>query len=227
MLELFASLLQFLQNLWGGILLALEINPRAFQLVETYPQSTSVIVTIVILAGMSQLMGQSVVLFVNRVAPVRFVASLMINGLLYVFTLLIWAAVIWLVGTWLFGVEQTFGVVFRIVSLGNAPLVFSFFILIPYLGMFISRLLYVWSLLIVLAGVGFTFQVGLGSALVCVGLGWLLMVVLESTIGRPIIALRNAIWHMVTGSRLETRVHDILNAFIEGHDDLPVRGGKI
>ncbi|RIK22627.1 MAG: hypothetical protein DCC52_13605, partial [Chloroflexi bacterium] len=50
---------------------------------QTNP-STAVILTIALLAGISELLGDSVVWFVNRVRPTRLVVSLALEGVLVV-----------------------------------------------------------------------------------------------------------------------------------------------
>ena len=57
-----------------------------------------------------------------------------------------------------------------------------------------------WSFIIVLAGINFLFPYGFWVALVCVGLGWLLMMLVSNVIGKPIIAMRNNLWHRIIGS---------------------------
>lgn len=228
MLEFLEAISTFLWSVWRGIGMALELNPRLLPIVETYPQSRSVIVVIAVLAGASQLLGQSVVLFVNRVSPGRFALSLFTNGVLFAISLLVWGAAIWLASSLLFSVSQPLGVTIRIVALGSAPFVFGFLVLIPYLGTFISRMLWVWSLLIVVSGVKFLFGIGFIGALVCVGLGWLVMMAMSATIGKPIIALRNRVWHRVVGSSLDATTHDILKAFVRTDtDDVTLKGGKL
>jgi hypothetical protein len=64
--------------------------------------------------------------------------------------------------------------------------------------------------MIVLAGINFLFPYGFWVALVCVGLGWLLMMLVSNVIGKPIIAIRNSLWHLIVGSDLDTSVQDIL-----------------
>lgn len=227
MFEFFSAVLTFLSYVWRGIEMALQLNPRLLPIVQTYPQSGYIILTIAILAGVSQLLGQSVVLFVNQVRPGRFVASLLMNGLLFALSLIVWGVTTWLAARFLFAVEQPLRVVIRIVALGSAPFVFGFLMLVPYLGTLIGRVLFVWSLLIVLAGVGGLFQVGFFASLVCVGLGWLLMVLLSMTIGKPVVAVRNWIWHRVVGSPLDATAQDILTSFAQNKQDDPTaKGGK-
>lgn len=214
MFEFFEALAAFVVRLWQIILLALQLDPALHQTVENSPQSTYLIFAVVMLAGASQLLGQSVALFVNRVSPRRFIVSLVLNGILFAISLVIWAITIWLIGTFIFAADTSLGQVIRIVCLGSAPLVFGFLILIPYLGTFISRVLSIWSFLIVLRDISFSFEIGVIGSLACVGLGWLLILFLSDTIGRPVIFLRDRIWRRITGSSLDVTAHDMLAAII-------------
>ena len=102
------------------------------------------------------------------------------------------------------------------VAAALAPLVFGFLILIPYMGTAIGNILNVWELLIMTTVVQFAFQTGFIAAAVCVGLGWLLMVLLTNTLGKPVVKLRNAIWRKATGSELDATAQDILLEFSSG-----------
>jgi hypothetical protein len=208
-----ATLFDFINKLWQGIGLALSFSPDLLQRVEANPESRVLIITVAILAGMSLLLGQSVVLFLNRVKPGRFIISLIVNGLLYVLSLAVWGFSIWLIGSWLFEVNQPLGTVLRLVGLGAAPFIFGFLILMPYLGLMVARILYVWSFLIVLRAVEFTYQVDFWPALVCVGLSWLLMLGMSHTIGKPIVALRNRVWNKLVGSPMYGNAQEILLTF--------------
>jgi hypothetical protein len=85
-----STLFDFIGRLWQGIGLALSFSPDLLQRVEAYPESRTLIITMAILAGMSLLLGQSAVLFLNRVKPGRFIISLIVNGLLYTLSLMVW-----------------------------------------------------------------------------------------------------------------------------------------
>jgi hypothetical protein len=78
-----------------------------------------------------------------------------------------WSASVWVIGRRLFGAEPPFDLLLILIGLSYAPLVFGFLILMPYLGPFIHRLLYVWSFLISLRAVSLLFQVGSWPALLC------------------------------------------------------------
>ena len=78
--EFFYELGRYFSYLWEGLSRALALDPKVFQFVETYPQSSWVVLGIVFLAGVSTLLGHSAVLFINRVRKSRFVISLIVNG---------------------------------------------------------------------------------------------------------------------------------------------------
>jgi hypothetical protein len=199
--------------LFAGIGHALRLDPEVFKVVEEYPQSGWVVLGIVLLAGASLLLGQSAVLFINRVRGGRFVLSLVVNAILYLISYIVWGGIIALVGMLLFEVDVSFWTLVRVMGLSTAPLVFGFLILAPYMGPFIGKILNVWSFLILLTIVAFEFGVGFWGAVITVGLGWLITLALNNTIGRPVMKLRNKVWQKVTGSPMEATAQDILLKF--------------
>ena len=221
------NILLYFQYLWLGITYALRLNPDAYKFVVTYPESKWVVLGIIFLAGVSTLIGQSVVLFLNRVRRERFYFSMVLNGLMFIISYLVWGAVIYITGRVLFREDVTFGEMFRLVGLSTAPLIFGFFVLIPWMGPFLGKVLNVWSFLILINIVQFEFNSGFWGALLCVGLGWLLMNLINNTIGRPVIAIRNRIWQRVTGSSLDATAQDILLEFSTDKGTSPMaEGGK-
>jgi hypothetical protein len=227
LLNLIGSIAWYISTLWQVLWAALTLNPKVLQAVESYPQSRWLVAGIVVMAGASMLMGQSTALFLNRVKPGRFVASLVLNGFIFIISWSVWAITLWLLGRRVFGVDMALGTSIRLICLSTAPLVFGFFILIPYLGTFIGRVLSVWGLLITLGALRYIFQIGYWPALACVGVGWLLMWLLTNSLGRPVVALRNRVWHRVVGSPLDATAADILATFAgEGSDEPAVKGSK-
>jgi hypothetical protein len=201
---------EYLWSVWQAIQLGLNLQPDMVQIAETYPNAEWIAFGVVMAAGISVLLGQSVILFLNQVTPGRFIISLVTNGLLLGIGWLLWSASVWAIGNWLFDETPSFNLMVRLVGLSYAPLVYGFLILLPYLGPFVQRLLYTWSFIIALRAVAYTFQVGFFPALLCVGLGWLIIMLLTATIGRPLVAFRNWFWYRVTGTRLDTSAQELL-----------------
>lgn len=213
MTDFFSELTRYLYYLWEALTRALALDPEVFKFVESYPQASWVVLGIVFLAGVSTLLGHSAVLFINRVRKSRFMISLIVNGFVYIISYAVWGAVVWLAGYLLFNTNPPLTQFLRIMGLSTAPLVFGFFVLIPWMGPFVGKILNVWTFLILLAIVEFQFQVGFSGALVIVGLGWLASLAINNTIGRPVVALRNRLFRLVTGSSLDVTAEDILLHF--------------
>jgi hypothetical protein len=212
-LEFFGVILLYLFLLYVTIYSTLTLNPRALELVEQDPRTTWLVAGVVFLAGVSTLFGESAILFVNRVRRSRFIISLVTNGLVFLISYLAWGITIYFVGRILFQANPPLSDVVRMVGLSTAPLVFGFMVLIPWMGPFVGKLLSIWSLLILVVIVEYEFKIGFWSAVICVGLGWLLSLIIGNTIGRPVVALRNKVFRLVSGSKLETTAEDILLHF--------------
>lgn len=193
------SFTDFVAAVCDAIGLALGLNAQATRYIHTDAGSIAVLLTVAFVAGVSLLLGQSVVLFLNRVSRTRFIFSLALNAALYVINLLSWSTVIWLIGRLAFDVQQPIGIAMMAVLLGSAPFVFGFFILVPYLGLIFTRVLYAWSLLVTLVMVEAVFQIGWLRTTVCVGLGWLLLLLMDRTVGRPIVTIRDRLLTKLTG----------------------------
>lgn len=224
MMDFFNAVWTYLLYLWGGITHALALDPGVFDFVEEYPQSSWVVVGIVFLAGASTLLGHSAVLFINRVRKSRFVISLITNGLIFIVSYVVWGFVVYVVARILFQANPPFTQFLRIMCLSTAPLVFGFFVLIPWMGPFVGKVLNIWSFLILLAIVEHQFQIGFWGSLLCVGLGWLASLALNNTIGKPVVALRNKVFRLVTGSDLEASAEGMLLHFA-GLDSSPAADG--
>ena len=68
-----------------------------------------------------------------------------------------------------------------VLAFGYLPLTFSFFGALPYLGVPILRVLAVWNLLAVVVGFATLAQLTARAAIWHVGLGWLVLLVLQQT----------------------------------------------
>lgn len=211
------GILEYFNLLFAAIGYALRLDPLVYEAAITHPRSVEIIAGIIFLAGMSMLLGQSVILFVNKVRRGRFVFSMLTNGLIFLITYLLWGLAVAIIGYFMFNVPivRLIGVAW-LIGLSTAPLVFGFLILIPYMGTGIGKVLSVWQVLIMTTVVQFAFEVDFIPAAVCVGVSWLFMLLLSNTIGKPVVKLRNFIYRKVTGSNLDATTQDILLEFSTG-----------
>ena len=188
---------------------AMRLNPAVYAQVQNSPYGIYVALLIVGLASISGAIGQSIVLFINRVRPRRFVLSLGISTATQMLGFVLWAVIVWLVSTYFFGATQAFVAVAAAVGLAYAPQLLAFFELTPFFGNMFAVLLTLWSMLAIVVAV----HVGTGldwwQAVVTSGLGWILILVWRRSIGRPVYALGEWLERRVAGNPLTFQVDDI------------------
>ncbi len=177
---------------------ALKLDPAAFVAIEQAPAGVALIV--LFLAGLSDVLGQSVTLLANRVKPGRFVLSIIASVLALVFSVIFWAGTIWFSADFFFEAERPFINVLRDVELSYAPLLFGIFVFLPYLGNYIFRLLRIWTLLALLVAVQVGYSFTFWQALLCCALGW---IVYELLTRLPVLQpkrLSQWWWRVTTGT---------------------------
>lgn len=205
-----SSFWQFLQSFFSLVGGALRLDPEAFRAVQTHVNADFITLTILILAGISVALGQSVVLLANRVTPRRFVISLLLNGVLFVGGLVIWSAIFAMVGRFIYGVTIPFSQFSRVVSLAYAPLLFGFFILLPYMGSFLDHLLDIWTFLLMIVAISVSLHLDFWQALSAALLGLITIQVLKYTIGRPVVALERWLRKEAAGTAVSNSMRDLV-----------------
>ncbi len=204
---------QSLFLLWRTIVRTLQFDPTVLQTIDGGIMGLSMAASIAFAGGVSLLLGQSVILFANRVRPPRFLASLLLNGVLYVGNLLVWAWAVRFVARLLLGVRIPPEESITLMFLTAAPMIFGFLILMPYSGPFVGRLLNLWSFLITYQLVALVYEIDWWSALWVVGVGWLLTLLLSNTIGWPLTAFFRRLRSWVAGVNLEASTDELAVKF--------------
>lgn len=196
---------------------ALTLSLDRLAAVPDLPQLGPAALLIVLLAGVSETLGESVVLFINRVPPRRFVASLLVSGALFAFTYLFLAASVYSVARWLFSPQAAFSLIAVLVGVSFAPRMFGFIEFVPYFGQPLATLLQAWSLLALLAAAA-----ALGAdplqALVAVVLGAVLLAALQRTVGRPFGYLATRLRWLTAGVRLREPREALASALVDVGD---------
>ncbi|MGH8000887.1 MAG: hypothetical protein ACREPR_16035, partial [Brasilonema sp.] len=164
---------------------------------------------IVLVAGFSQAIGQGTVLFVNRVKPLRFLLSLLIASVLFVFTVLFWGLSTWLVSFIQFKANIPYDIVWSTLGFAYAPLILSFLVALPYLGVPIQVLLSIWTLLAFVMGLRVALDISVWQALWCGVLGWVVFQIVQRTIGRPVTGLGKWLSNTVAGTHLVTDIQGL------------------
>ncbi len=191
---------------------ALALDGSVYAAVQPSPRGIWVAVAVVFLAGLSEALGQSVVLFINHVRPRRFGLALLFAGITHLLGYLLWASVVWLVGTFALGQRQPPVAVASAVGLAYAPQLLSFFTLTPFLGNIFSVGLSLWSLLAIVVGVRVGLGVATWQAVLAAGLGWLAIQLWRRTLGRPLYALGRWLERRVAGTPLTLSLRDVASA---------------
>jgi hypothetical protein len=198
-----------LPSLFQTISMALGLDPKIFAAVQTAPNGFWVALSVVALAGVSEALGQSVVLFLNHIRPSRFGLAVGIATITHMLGYLVWTMTIWLAGGVLFGQEQPLLAVASAVGLSYAPQIFSFFQLTPYLGNLFGIILSLWSMLAVIVAIRVGMRLEIWQAVILAGTGWILLQTFRRTIGRPVMRLQRWLASHAAGIKFVVRKQDV------------------
>ena len=188
---------------------AMRLNPAVYAVIQVSPQGIYIALLVVSLASISGALGQSIVLFINRVRPRRFILALGISAANQMLGFVLWAVIVWLVSTYIFGATQAFVAVAAAVGLAYAPQLLAFFELVPFFGNPFAVLLSLWSMLAIVVAVHVGTGLDLWQSVVTSGLGWLLILLWRRSIGRPVYALGAWIERQAAGNPLRFQLDDI------------------
>ena len=142
------NLIELMKVLYLAFRGVLSLTPIVFSSVYEYQGSLHFIpFWILLIAGISKMLGQSVVLFANRVNKVRFWFSILLGALFFVLDILVVTTVFWLLAS-AFG-KQPFPYLetTRAIAMAYAPYWLSFLVLIPHFGQMIEKVLNLWVFL--------------------------------------------------------------------------------
>lgn len=179
---------------------ALRLEPVAFDAALSSTTGGALALIVLWLGGLSDVLGQSVVLLANRIKPGRFVISIVSAVLVLALSVGFWAASIWLTSTFLLGVNRPLGEVLSVVYLSYAPLLFGIFVFLPYLGNYIFRVLRIWIFLALIVGVQQAYDFNFWQALLCCALGWIVYELLTRLPLLRIERLSRWWWRVTTGT---------------------------
>ncbi|HEV2907989.1 MAG TPA: hypothetical protein VGX02_01860 [Candidatus Eremiobacteraceae bacterium] len=186
-------------DLWSTMRGVLALDPRAFVAGLALNNAPLVAFVVVFLAGLSEAVGQSVVLFANRIKPARFFYCLAINALLFVFGYLFLTLSTWAITYLPLAKHISLRTLAITIALSYAPFLFSFLEALPYAGTPLGWILRIWYLLATLVGVAATGHLSLPESVLYVGLGWLGVAIARQTVGRPVAVLGNRFMNAVSG----------------------------
>lgn len=204
-----------LERFWEIVGWVFALNGEAFRTAAGLPQGMQLALLIVLLGGMSRSVGQCAILFFNQVKPIRFFISLLISAILFVggFLALVGATNLITLLPWTIAVPLR--TLVTVLGLSYAPLLFSFLGALPYLGLPILSLLSIWNLLAMVVGFGAVTNLDIPTAFAYVALGWIVLQVIEQTIGRPVAAFARWIADTAAGVDLKSDRKEVIELFQE------------
>ena len=187
----------YLVAIWeliGGIL---RFDANAYTAIITHERGGMLALSILFIGGLSLTLGQSVVLFANQVRRRYFATSLMLSAALLVLGVLVWGVTIWAVAAFIFEAERPLRLVLIVVALSYAPLIYGFFVLLPYLGNIWQHVLKLWVLVVLFVAIQSLYQLTWIEALLCCVMGWALREILSWIPG--LATAENWLWHLFAG----------------------------
>jgi hypothetical protein len=184
---------------WDLILGALRLDPAAFAAIDAAEHGLRQALVILLLAGASETLGQSVVLILNRVSRGRFALALLLGGGELVVEALLWVASVWFVVGFFDPQRPPLVAAVRVIGLAYAPLVLGVFVFFPYIGPLLGRLLRVWVLLAAVVGISVAFDVQPLGAVVVAAVGFLSRWVLLRVFSGVATSAYSWFWRASTG----------------------------
>ena len=195
-------------DLLGG---AFQLDAEAYQQTSIAPGGIRLALLVVLVAGLSIAVAQSIILFINQVRPARFIFSLLLNMVLFAAGFIFLVFSTWLITLLPWTVQVSFPRLIAVLGLSYAPILFGFLGGLPYLGSPLLSVLSVWHLLAMVVGFGAVTGTDLGHAFGYVAFGWLVLQLLQQTIGRPIANLGKWLANTVAGVELITHRRDVVD----------------
>ena len=154
--------------------------------------------SVLLTAGFSDTLGQSAVLFLNRVPPRRFLLCLGSGVLLFVGSAVLWSVEVWLLGL-LFGLKLGLGRCLWLVALSHAPQILGMWVLLPHFGSYLFQALRAWTFFNLVVAVGVTTDAPLFTVLLCCVPGWLLHFSLTHLKLWRLERFQIGLWRMLAG----------------------------
>lgn len=193
----------------------LGLDVDTFANLHAVPRITLLAWLTMLAVGISTALGQSVMLFLNRVKPTQFVKALLISGLNLTFSFIFWVFSTWLLARLVYDQSLPWRMLARTLAFSCSPLLIAFFTMIPYFGVSVFFLLSFWSLLGMITGLEALTALGTREALLCVSLGFVVMLLLQRTLGRPVVSLARWLEEQLIGKALERDISALYTSLQE------------
>ena len=226
MLAIIDSILSFFSLVFALASGAMGLEKPAFMTAASGRAAVGAALFIAFLSGISEMIGQSIILVINRVPIYRFLASLVYTGVIYLVAALTWGASV-LVAAPFFRAEIIdaigYGGLFAVIAMSFAPRLLGVLSIAPYFGVALGHILDAWVMAAVIFGLHAATGLPLEAAAMCGLLGWSASFFIRTLLSRflrtPLRRLRLA----VSGSALELTPQQIAKRVADRLDDAEPR----
>lgn len=205
------TLSHFLDSLWRLGVGGLALDPAAFQAARSGWEGLLLSMTLLLLGGASDTLGQVVVLVANRVRPLRFLLSVFLAGVALSAGVAWWTLSVWILAGGLFGAWIPLPELLAVIALCHVPLLLGFLELVPWLGYLLYHGLRLWIFLDTVAALNFTLGLPVWQAAACSAAGWGFTTSLSHL---RIAPLQGVLWRLATGLPEQRSVEALVAAFV-------------
>ena len=167
----------------------LRLDETSFLMLVDLQQAPMIMLILLLCVGLSSAVGQSAVLFINRVRPNQFIWVLVSLGMYVIAGLVVWYLSTYAIVRLIWQQELAWQLMLQTLILACAPLLFSFFVALPVLGIIFELGLALWCLLAVMLGLTVVTNLNSWQAFLSAIIGWLLYRLLYGLFGRPMLII--------------------------------------
>lgn len=211
-----ATLLQRLELFLG----VLRLDESSFLMLFDIQRAPLIMLVLLLSLGLSSAIGQSVVLFINRVQPSQFVWVLVSLGSYVVAGLIVWYLSTYAIVRLFWRQELAWDLMLQTLILACTPLLFSFFTAVPVLGIIIELGLALWCLLAVMVGLTVVTSLSLWQAFLSAIIGWLAYRLLYGLFGRPMLIIIRGLQARLFGVVITLDPAELEQRIKEGEESL-------
>lgn len=204
----------------GGII---SLDPNVILGLQTAPNGLTVAVVILLLATVSDVVGNSPILFMRKMRPGRFAAALGVETILSLVRLAIWICSLWILVFVLHDGTVDLANVVLVIGIGYAPMLWSFLVVVPTIGPFVGRILIAWTLATITASIAVAVNSNPWEALTVPVVATLVILVVHRSSDRISVAVLGRVSRRFTGVDLMQRTRALDPLVVMAGPDRGVR----
>jgi signal transduction histidine kinase len=182
--------------------------------------------TILFLSILSLTLGNSVVLFANRVNHAQFIRSILAFTFLFIFSIFLWTLSIQFFAFSFFGKHKATDDVLLLVAASFTPFILGFLILLPHLGYYFYALLRIWVMVNLVINVMHAYQFNIIQALIVSLLGWILLEFISSLSFLRVDDVKRWFLKLTTGKSEYKDPDDLVFEYVKRQRELALEAAK-